>query len=118
MCLVHPEDRELLGIKRNQQFYFDKCLPFGLRSSPYLVAGAIEKALRYNYDIKSLVRFLDDFHIAGPASTLTCAWFVDGMLALCSRVGVPVKSEWPNHLHRLPGYYTGHYSHGNTPPTR
>ena len=94
MCPVRPEDRELLGINWNQQFYFDKCLPFGLRSSPYLfnlVAGAIEWVLRYNHDIEWLVRYLDDFLTAGPAGTLMRAWFVDHMLELCSRVGAPVK---------------------------
>ena len=94
ICPVRPEDRELLGIHWKEHFYFDKCLPFGLRSSPYLfnlVASAIEWALRYNYDVKWLVRYLDDFLTASPPGSLVCAQFVDAMLLLCSTIGAPVK---------------------------
>ena len=31
---VHPDDRPLLGMKWNDQFYIDPMLPFGLRSDP------------------------------------------------------------------------------------
>lgn len=33
---VHPDDWELLGIHWNDQYYFDKVLPFGLRSAPFI----------------------------------------------------------------------------------
>ena len=33
---VHPNDWELLGMFWNGQYYFDKVLPFGLRSAPYI----------------------------------------------------------------------------------
>ena len=33
---VHPEDWELLGMYWNNSYYFDKVLPFGLRSAPYI----------------------------------------------------------------------------------
>ncbi len=36
LCPVHPHDWPLLGIQWRTQFFIDKCLPFGLRSSPYL----------------------------------------------------------------------------------
>ncbi len=44
LCPVHPHDWPLLGIQWRDQFFVDKCLPFGLRSSPYLfnlVADAV-----------------------------------------------------------------------------
>ena len=31
---VHPQDLELLGMKWENKYYFDKVLPFGLRSAP------------------------------------------------------------------------------------
>ena len=34
---VGPEDWNLLGIQWHQRFYVDTCLPFGLRSAPFLV---------------------------------------------------------------------------------
>ena len=33
---VHPADRHLLGMKWNDNWFIDTCLPFGLRSSPKL----------------------------------------------------------------------------------
>ena len=33
---VHPDDWELLGMYWNNSYYFDKVLPFGLRSAPYI----------------------------------------------------------------------------------
>lgn len=36
LCPVRLEDRELLGIHWQGNFYIDLRLPFGLRSSPYL----------------------------------------------------------------------------------
>ena len=34
---VHPHDWELLGMFWNGSYYFDKVLPFGLRSAPFIV---------------------------------------------------------------------------------
>lgn len=45
MCPLRREDWELLGMHLDNKFYVDKCLPFGLRSSPALfnhVAEALE----------------------------------------------------------------------------
>jgi len=42
---VRPEDWHLLGICWQQQYYYERVLPFGLRSSPFIfdrVATAIE----------------------------------------------------------------------------
>ena len=33
---IHPDDWELLGMSWKGLFFFDKALPFGLRSAPYL----------------------------------------------------------------------------------
>ena len=34
--LVQQQDWELLGMKWNEAYYVNTCLPFGLRSAPYL----------------------------------------------------------------------------------
>ena len=42
---VHPEDWELLGMKWDGKYYYDKILPFGLRSAPSIfnhLSDAIE----------------------------------------------------------------------------
>ena len=46
---VHPEDRLLLGMRRNGNLYIDAMLPFGLRSAPMIfcsVADAMEWIIR------------------------------------------------------------------------
>ena len=36
---VHPDDWELLGMQWTGKYYFDKILPFGLRSAPFKFTG-------------------------------------------------------------------------------
>ena len=46
---VHPHDWELLGLFWNGFYYFDKVLPFGLRSAPFIfnqLSDAIEWILQ------------------------------------------------------------------------
>ena len=43
---VHQTDSELLGMSWRDTFYFDTCLPFGLRSAPFLVCRSITVDIR------------------------------------------------------------------------
>ena len=64
ICPVAPLDWPLLGIFWEGQFYIDKVLPFGLRSSPYLfnrLADAIAWIAEHNFDVVDLLHYLDDF---------------------------------------------------------
>ena len=66
---VHPEDWELLGMKWDGQYYFDKVLPFGLRSAPYLfnqLSEGLEWILLNKCGISFVAHFLDDFLIMEP----------------------------------------------------
>ena len=59
---VHPDDRHLLGMKRNGKLYIDQQLPFGLRSAPVLFNGyadALEWIMR-NEGAQNLRHYLDD----------------------------------------------------------
>lgn len=71
---VRPADWHLLGIHWDGQFFFEKVLPFGLRSSPYIfdkVATAIEWIIRNEFSIPDLLHYLDDFlSIARPAQSV------------------------------------------------
>ena len=70
LCPVCLEGHELLGIQWQGKFYIDLCLPFGLRSSPYLfnnLADAFEWLLKSNYRIQDLMHYLDDYLMVGPA---------------------------------------------------
>ena len=61
---VRKEDWNLLGIYWQGKYYIDTCLPFGLRSSPYLfnqLADALHWILQHSYDVQYLLHYLDDF---------------------------------------------------------
>ena len=65
---VHLSQWNLLGICWKTRFYMDTCLPFGLRSAPYLFNGlseAIHWILVNKYGVQHLLHYLDDFITAG-----------------------------------------------------
>ena len=80
---VHPLDRHLLGMVWNDEVYFDKRVPFGLRSAPILFdayADALEWILRHkgcNY----ILHYLDDFLIIGKPDSDACAKNLDADLS-------------------------------------
>ena len=56
MIPVHRADWYLLGMHWRGQYYMDTCLPFGLRSAPFLFneyATAIEWIMTHNYQLSS-----------------------------------------------------------------
>lgn len=98
LCPVCLEDRELLGIHWQGQFYVDLRLPFGLRSSPYLfnhLADAFEWLLKNNHRVKDLMHYLDDYFTVGPANSPVCANNVKTIIQVASNVGIPLA---PNKL--------------------
>ena len=82
---VRPQDRELLGIYWQQKYYVDCCLPFGLRSAPYIFnkyAEALEWILR-EQGIQYIIHYLDDFLIAGKPGSSDCEQALAHMLHIC-----------------------------------
>ena len=90
---VRKEDWHLLAIHWEGHWYLDKCLPFGLRSSPALfnqLAEALVLALRHNHGV---IHHLDDFFTAGPADSDTCKRNMQLMTGLCKSINSPIKHE-------------------------
>ena len=90
---VAKKDWELLGIHWRDAFYVDKQLPFGLRSAPFLfneLATAIHWVLEHNYQIPSLIHYLDDFLLVAQSET-TASQNKATMLSLCSRLSIPLS---------------------------
>jgi len=93
---VRREDWHLLAIHWEGRWYLDKCLPFGLRSSPALfnqLAEALVWILRTNYGIPHIIHYLDDFFTAGPPHTAVCGENMRLMMQVCARINAPVKQE-------------------------
>ena len=62
---VHPEDRYLLVMKWQGNYFIVMALPFGLRSALFIfssVADLLEWIFRHNYGLNFLLHYLDDFH--------------------------------------------------------
>ena len=96
LCPVRSDDWHLLGIRWRGQFYVDKCLPFGLRSAPFLfnmVADSLEWILRYHFHQQYCFHYLDDFFFAGSPQTDACMVALIDMVQLCGHVGALIKPE-------------------------
>ena len=96
LCPVHREDWHLLGICWRNQFFIDKCLPFGLRSVPHLfnmVAAAMERILKHYLDIHHCFHYLDNFFFASLPQSDACFKALSDMLLICQAVQAPVKPE-------------------------
>ena len=92
-CPVRKEDWRCLGIYWRNQFYIDKCLPFGLRSAPYLfnlVARALAWIIKDQAHTPHIIHYLDDFLLAGSSQSEECA--LHHHSSLC-RIGLIVKEE-------------------------
>ena len=105
--LVHPDDWELLGIYWNKSDYFDKVMPFGLRSAPYIfnqLSEGLEWILLNKCFISYVGHILDDFLIMEPPAqtglhSQACQTNLFSMLLTFRTLGVPIaehKTEGPS----------------------
>ena len=68
---LRPSDYELFGMYWEGSYYYDKVLPFGLRSAPFLfnlLSDAIEGVLLNECLISFVCHILDDFLIIEPSA--------------------------------------------------
>ena len=93
---VRQKDWNLLGIYWKSKYYIDTCLPFGLRSAPFLfnqLADAIHWILKNNYEVHHLLHYLDDFLTAGSADSNACNHNLTAMKSLCQAIRASIKNE-------------------------
>ena len=98
---VHPDDYELLGMYWEGKYYYDKVLPFGLRSAPHLfnqLSDTIEWILLNKCMISFVCHILDDFLIMEPPSELppndsACQQSLTAMMLTFKNLNIPVASS-------------------------
>lgn len=98
---LKPKDCELFGICWEGKFYYEKVLPFGLRSAPYIfnqLSDAIEWILVNKCSISSVCHILDDFLIIEPASPLPphsqiCQESLTSMLLSFKSLNIPIATD-------------------------
>ena len=77
-------------------FYYDRVLPFGLRSAPFIFnsfADSIEWILQYTCHLDAVMHYLDDFlDVTGPSLALATA-HRDLIFKLLAYLSVPVAHE-------------------------
>ena len=91
MC---KEDLSLLGIKLDEQFYIDCCLPFGASTSCAIfedVAGLIHW-LAENTSKQQFVHYLDDFFTARQKAAW-CKQVMQVFQDLCKEIGLPLAED-------------------------
>lgn len=98
---VRKEDQPLLGFKWRNRYYYERCLPFGLKSSCRLwelYATALDHIFGRSGGIEWRVHYIDDFLFV--AQTREAAQTnLDRALSLCTKLGVPIahdKTEGPS----------------------
>ena len=105
----NPNDWELLGMFGNGQYYFDKVLPFGLRSAPYIfnqLLDAIEWILLNKCSISFVCHILDDFFIVEPPCHTPpldslCQASLSSMILTFKNLNIPIsaaKTEGPSQI--------------------
>ena len=93
MVPVRAEDWDLLGMFWQGRYYVDTCLPFGLRSAPYLLnqlAEALHWILSSQHSVEA-IHYLDYFLLVGPAGQQQCATSVQSTLSVCGNLGIPLS---------------------------
>ncbi|KAL9954485.1 hypothetical protein ACROYT_G042033 [Oculina patagonica] len=98
---IKPKDYELFGICWEGKFYYEKVLPFGLRSAPYIfnqLSDAIEWILAKKCSISFVCHILDDFLIIEPASALPphsqiCQESLTSMLLSFKSLNIPIAID-------------------------
>ena len=95
LCPVHPADHHL---RWQARFYFDRVLPFGLRSAPF-ISSCLDGAIEWIATQHGVHPILDAFFLACAPSSSHCHHNIKTLIPLCNDLWVPlaeVKVEGPS----------------------
>ena len=92
---IHPADYSLLGMKFDNLYYFDRCLPMGLSSSCNIFEAfstALEWLSIHRLGASSVLHILDDFLFIAKTKD-RCEADLGKFISLCHHLGVPLAPE-------------------------
>ena len=92
---IHPADYSLLGMKFDNLYYFDRCLPMGLSSSCNIFEAfstALEWLSVHRLGASSVLHILDDFLFIAKTKD-RCKADLSNFVSLCHYLGVPLAPE-------------------------
>ena len=95
-CPVRREDWSLLGIEWDGKYYFERVLPFGLRSSLFIfntVADALEWILQNKFCLPAILHYLDDYLNVCADSLPLATQQLDIILSVFRYLGIPLAEE-------------------------
>ena len=95
LCPVHPDEWPLLCFMWAGAFFFDSCLPFGLRSSPFIFNSFADALLWYLANplaIERIIHYLDDFFLC-HVSFDACQADMQRLISLFHHLGVPLAPD-------------------------
>ncbi|XP_071078479.1 uncharacterized protein [Haliotis cracherodii] len=93
---VHPSDFELLGIRFEGEFYFDKSLPFGCSISCAIFetfSTFLQWCMQSHLPKCQIMHYLDDFLTGGTAGTSHCSDNLNGCVNTLEQLGVPIAND-------------------------
>ena len=83
------------GIKWDNEYYFDRCLAMGLKSSCALFekfSSSLEWLATQHLHVSAVIHILDDFLFIAPTKD-KCSTDLHNFLAMCRFLGVPIANE-------------------------
>ena len=92
---IHPDDYHLLGMKWNNSYFFDRCLPMGCSSSCAIFeafSSSLEWLAKNFLGASGVLHILDDFLFIAKSES-KCRSDLSKFLNLCDYLGVPIAHE-------------------------
>ena len=92
---IHPDDYHLLGMKWNNSYFFDRCLPMGCSSSCAIFEAfstSLEWLAKHFLGASGVLHILDDFLFIAESES-KCSSDLSKFLSLCDYLGVPIAHE-------------------------
>ena len=93
---IHPSDFSLLGIQIDNEFFIDKCMPFGCA----IACATFEKFSTFlhwliskNSQNLNIIHYLDDFLFMGAANSTECQKLSEIFKDTCEELGIPINSK-------------------------